>query len=294
MSREPRRVLCETKAAEVLQRFKIDQLPVDPIAIAEHCGILVEAKPVQSKGVSGMLIRHGDEYAIAYATHIESSGFQRFSVAHELGHFFLPDHPEALFASGPIHQSRAQSFTGNPFEMEADYFAAALLMPKSLFIQSAKKHEKQAEGLDVVIGIASDCGTSLTSTAIRYTELTDLPVAIIVSSQSRVEYCFMSETMRSLPGLEWPKKKSALPYGTRTLELNLDREGILNNSRLNSTTCLSEWLGTSFEIEAEEDVMGLGDYGKTLTMLVAMDSVDPEELAEEQDMIQSWRPKFRR
>ena len=57
---------------------------------------------------------------------------------------------------------------------------------------------------------------------------------------------------------------------------------------------LSDWLGISFQIEAEECVIGLGDYGKTLTMLVAIDSVDPEELAEEQDMIESWHPKFHR
>jgi hypothetical protein len=47
-------------------------------------------------GVSGMLLRNGDDFGILYATHIKSSGFQRFSISHELGHYFLPGHIDAV------------------------------------------------------------------------------------------------------------------------------------------------------------------------------------------------------
>ncbi|MGB8741579.1 MAG: hypothetical protein WCD52_15455, partial [Xanthobacteraceae bacterium] len=33
--------------------------------------------------------RHGNAFGILYATHVPSEGFQRFSVGHELGHYFL-------------------------------------------------------------------------------------------------------------------------------------------------------------------------------------------------------------
>ena len=79
-------------ADEVIQEFQFTSLPIDPFAIAREGGIEVMAKPVSAKGVSGMFIRMGEQYGIAYATHIENEGFQRFSVAHELGHNFGAPH----------------------------------------------------------------------------------------------------------------------------------------------------------------------------------------------------------
>ena len=75
--------------AEKLVRDEGLTLPINVLALAASREIHVEAKPASAKGVSGMLIRAGESYAIAYATHITSEGFQRFSIAHELGHLVL-------------------------------------------------------------------------------------------------------------------------------------------------------------------------------------------------------------
>ena len=63
----------------------ITALPVDPRAIAKEAGIAVYEKPAEP-GVSGMLIRVGNDFAIAYSTLVASEGFRRFSLGHELGH----------------------------------------------------------------------------------------------------------------------------------------------------------------------------------------------------------------
>lgn len=42
--------------------------PIDPKAIARERGIEVVEKPMESEGVSGMLVRFGNDFAIAYAT----------------------------------------------------------------------------------------------------------------------------------------------------------------------------------------------------------------------------------
>ena len=78
-------------AEKVLRERNIASLPVDPMAIAKVAGIEVMAKPASAAGVSGMLLKVGDRFGIAYATHIDNSGFQRFSVSHELGTIFCPD-----------------------------------------------------------------------------------------------------------------------------------------------------------------------------------------------------------
>src|SRR5688500_2361834 len=89
-----------TQHAEKLLRDRgITSLPVDPfrIAAAEH--ITVQEKPDTAPGVSGLLMRVGSSFGIMYATHIKNEGFQRFSVGHELGHYFLPGHIDAVFSS---------------------------------------------------------------------------------------------------------------------------------------------------------------------------------------------------
>jgi Zn-dependent peptidase ImmA (M78 family) len=112
---------------------------------------------------------------IAYATHIKSEGFQRFSIAHELGHYFLEGHPDAVFKSGDIHESRAGFGSADQIELEADHFAAGLLMPSHLFAAAAGRY---SDGLEAIKGLAADSKTSLTASAIRYAELTDAAIAL--------------------------------------------------------------------------------------------------------------------
>jgi hypothetical protein len=60
----------------VVREHNVRSLHVDPIAIANSLGIDVVAKPASDGGVSGMLIRVGNDFCIAYATHIKSPGIQ--------------------------------------------------------------------------------------------------------------------------------------------------------------------------------------------------------------------------
>jgi hypothetical protein len=94
-------------AERIVREHNIPSLPVDPIRIANSVGIEVVAKPASDGGVSGMLIRYGEQFCIAYATHITSQGFKRFTIAHELGHYFLEGHVDAIFREGSVHESRA-------------------------------------------------------------------------------------------------------------------------------------------------------------------------------------------
>src|SRR2546422_1381503 len=102
----------EVKAAE----YGFTALPIDLLKIAGKAGIVVQAKKTTG-GVSGMLLRHGDNFGILYATHIQSPGFQRFSVGHELGHYFLPGHIDAVLSDHNIHESRAGFASGDKYEM---------------------------------------------------------------------------------------------------------------------------------------------------------------------------------
>lgn len=268
-----RRLKDATLQAEILVRDESLALPIDVLALARSHDILVEAKPSTEKGVSGMLLRVGDNFAIGYATHIKSIGFQRFSIAHELGHYFL-GHADAMFCDGKtVHESQAGFGSKELIELEADHFAAGLLMPSELFKEEVARH---CDGLAAIERVAEKCQTSITSSAIRYAQLTDAAVAIIVSSKSSVDYCFASQALRAVKGYRHPVKGSVLPRDSLTRNFNQTESNIARGERSDDLTDLCAWFQADDEIEASEEVVGLGDYGKTLTIITA-DLPDEDE-----------------
>lgn len=276
--------------AEKLVRDENLSLPIDVLALAQQRDIVVEAKPEAARGVSGMLIRSGERYAIAYATHVKSEGFRRFSIAHELGHYFLPGHPDALFkAAYGVHESRAGFGSGDQIELEADHFAAGLLMPSHLF---AKEMGKYADGLAAIEKLAETCNTSLTASAIRCARLTDTAVAIVMSVGPSVEYCFASKTIRRLKGYQHLKKGAPLPHDSLTRQFNVTASNVEHAKRDEDQTDLMDWFHTDDEIEATEEVLGLGDYGKTLTIITA-DVRDEDDDDDDAEIERRWQaPKF--
>jgi hypothetical protein len=280
-----------TLAAEKMIREMDDAcLPIDPIAIARSRNIEVVPKPARDVGVSGMLIRVGEEYAIAYATHIDNKAFQRFSVGHELGHFSLPGHPDAVLNAQGIHESRAGFRSTDRYEVEADRFSAGLLMPRHLFAPAIARTQ---QGFAAVEYLAELCETSWHATAIRYAQCCPDPVAIVVTVGDRIDHCFMSDELKTLPGIDWLRKREMVPRETVTFAFNQDAAAVRNGKRADGTSNLQDWFGGPYDVEVAEDVVGLGGYGKTLTVLYEIDVPDDEEREDEESIRESLTPRFR-
>lgn len=281
------------KAEALLRDEGIDRLPVDPFAIAESREIVVQAKPDAEPGVSGMLLRHGNNFGILYATHIKSEGFRRFSVSHELGHYFLEGHVDQLLKDG-VHSSHAGFVTADPYELEADHFAAGLLMPERPFKAFM---EKLDGGLDGIEALADQCITSRTATAIRYAELSRQATAVIVSTGDTIDYCFMSDAMKTLPKLNWLRKGTKLPVSTATSDLAARPDDVLAGKRVHDEVDVRDWLGGPTSRKVLEESIGLGAYGKVLTVLssrsIGRDDGGDDDEAEEEELIESWTPRFR-
>lgn len=279
-------------AEQIVKGMGVTTLPLDPRAIAEKREIVVQAKPVEDKGCSGMLVRLGNDFAIAYATHLQNEGFENFSIAHELGHYFMPGHVEAVIqGENGMHVSRAGFNSNNKYEAEADRFAAGLLMPRHLFFPAI---EKAGQGLVAIEALATLCKTSLHATAIRYTQCTRDPVAIIVSRGGIIDHCFMSEALKQLNCIDWIKKREGVPRNTATFAFNQIPTNVEHGIRVEGTSNLQHWFGGKRRIEISEDVVGLGRYGKTLTVLYDIDLPEPEDEEDENNLIESWTPRFKR
>lgn len=109
-------------AKQLLAKFWDGRLPVDPDTIARSCGVQVDPK-FGLDGASGMFEYVGDVPVISYSV-TESSVRQRFTIAHELGHWALR-HGRS-FRDEPSNFSTSSY---SPKEKAANQFAAELLMP---------------------------------------------------------------------------------------------------------------------------------------------------------------------
>ena len=281
--------MAEREGEAVLRSLGIHSLPIHPVEIAKRHGIVVKPKPDAAAGVSGMLLRYGDTFGILYATHIASKGFQRFSIAHELGHYFLDGHIDHVLRDGP-HSSNADFSSPDPYELEADSFAAGLLMPSHLFRRELNQED---QGLAAIEALADLCQTSLTATAIRYAKLTEDVVAVVVSTGKAINLCQLSDAMKSLPEITWPKKGDLVPPSTATAEMNADPARVALLDRAEAEIDILDWLGGRRSVRGTEQVMGLGSYGRTLTVLIVDEMYEDEDDDEEEALIESWTPRFR-
>jgi Zn-dependent peptidase ImmA (M78 family) len=122
----------EERVAELLQKHSISSIPVpvDAIAVAENVLVLEQTF---NGDLSGALIKSNGLSAIA-VNGAHSSNRKRFTIAHELGHHLLThkgdeDHVDWEFTV--LRRDGKSSEASNAQEIEANIFAACLLMPKA-------------------------------------------------------------------------------------------------------------------------------------------------------------------
>ena len=113
----------------------------------------------------------------------------RFSMGHELAHYYLDSHRAYLMGGGESHGSESEFKSDAIFEREADAFAAGLLMPSRLFSSVVNKTEPT---FDTICDAASVFETSILSTAIRTAQLSHFPCGLACIRQSSLAWMFCS------------------------------------------------------------------------------------------------------
>lgn len=119
------------EARNVLKKYKLNSLPIDVEGLCEELGIDVQDEDFSSiegrvdKEISGAIWKRGNKYTILVNEN-EPWDRARFTIAHELGHYFLhvKNDPREIIASFRRDTS--------PRETEANKFAAELLMPRRM------------------------------------------------------------------------------------------------------------------------------------------------------------------
>ena len=133
------RVEPEELARRVLQDHHLEQtmpIPVIDVCLAEGI-IAVRQGTFKDPGVSGM-IRHTGEGHVIYVRAIDPPVRQRFTMAHELGHYLLHIRGDrnqdelSLIERGDVEALYRRTDQVNERERAANLFAAALLMPTTI------------------------------------------------------------------------------------------------------------------------------------------------------------------
>ncbi len=126
-SRELRRIQGAEK--DILIRYLSDY-PVKLGQLAKDLGVAIKVSSLKT-GVSGQIKREGDHYVIRVNRH-EARERQRFTIAHELSHFFL--HKPVIDSSPDGITDNVLYRSGEPerIEFEANRLAADIVMPMNL------------------------------------------------------------------------------------------------------------------------------------------------------------------
>lgn len=155
----------ESIAKNILIECGCYELPVDVKKVVEKQGInLVEHE--FGDDIYGVLVIKDGKYTIGYDKH-NSSVRQRFTIAHELGHYVLRHNKNGVNIDTltkkyqslqTVFFRNSDSSTGEFIqEREANSFAAALLMPQDLLIDKLEscKYNFDIETLSTEFGVSS-------------------------------------------------------------------------------------------------------------------------------------------
>jgi len=142
------RIQAQERAQELLDKLGLRSLPIPVEKIPKSLGALIRFSPLDQE-LSGMIFIK-DGVPIIGVNSLHHPNRQRFTIAHELGHLVLHRpilssevHVDKKF---PVLMRDALAASGTDLiEIQANNFAAALLMPKVLLEAALAKIEFDIE-----------------------------------------------------------------------------------------------------------------------------------------------------
>ena len=175
-------ILAKANAKKLLNDLFIKEpAKIDLYAIAGCENIFIEERGLASS--EGELVYKDGIGIISVDKKISEPGQKRFTIAHELGHYFNSGKKDgSYFCSGLDIRGIRQNIKA---EIDANEFAAELLMPEEWFkdYSKGKRFEKK-----VLEGLAEQFYVSLSAAALRYAEVGTHPVAVIMSKDGIVKW----------------------------------------------------------------------------------------------------------
>lgn len=236
--------------------------PADMLEVASRLEIGVFEEPLDA---DGYLLQKGKDVRILINEHLGYEGRKMFTIAHEVGHFYMPHHQAQIYR---CFGRDLEAYTrNNEMENEANEFASEFLLPS----RELDKYLKHPPNLDIITEVSATYGTSLTATAVKLVQLTYEKMAVLLSEAGEIRWVNRSRTFpywiprRQLH--EWTYAydyfaKGTLPPGSQKV--------------LASAWCE----GVSKDVELVEESVSFDRLGIVLTLLYVPVNEDEDDVFE--------------
>ena len=99
-------------------------------------------------------------------------------------------------------------------------------------------------------------------------------MAVVSSTGDIINWCFASDAIRNIQGIRMIKKGTALPPRSATAKFNKLPLNISGAKQDAGWTSMDDWFENAPQVEMKEDVVGLGGYERTLTVLYTSEAID--------------------
>lgn len=166
----------------------------------------------------------------------------RFTVAHELGHYYIEEHRTALEMNyARSHPSFIDFSSDNVVEMEADFFASSLLIPKQRLL---KDIANKKFSFALIKKLQNKYNVSLTAMLLKFASIGNHPIMIVVSIDAKIKWFKYSD--------DFPFKYINTPVGFKVPPLTVAGD-IFYNNNVNDNSDEEVYAGEWFKIWDKED-----------------------------------------
>jgi hypothetical protein len=236
-------------AHEWLRRFGVGgPEDIDLDELARCCGVLLLYVPFH--GAQAQLVRFGRR-AVIFVSTLAKRDAQRFSIAHELGHFLL-GHRGYTFED--VVRGTPLPTSAHDDEIEANAFASEFLMPRDLLGDICGIPRVD---LDLPHEISREYNVSVLASARRVTELARESCAAVFSVDRKVVWGSTSATCSPIEKGR-PLAPTSVAYGFWETGRVLDRPQDIP---------AGAWFDTTADVQIVEHAICSGEYGTVLSML---------------------------
>lgn len=304
MWRQANEMMARRVANEVLDQLGVNTYPVDLEGIAIELRCPVQDAAGFPPHCYGALALVQGEFRILVSTACPTPGLRRFTIGHEIGHASIDGHTDALNwgdqagARIALSEGHYRSMR-DPIEVEADHFGSELLMPQRW---ARPLVDVLPVGMNAIREVANQFGASLSAAAVRYAALSAAPVVVVLTKGEAIEWVAASNEVAQADFFRFNAVRTVvLPRGSATRRLAEHPDAVDRCSEASSRGPLCEWFPRApSSVSVEVDAVGLGSYGRVLTLLMCSDMPDPDELylMEESKGVEAergdWRDALRR
>lgn len=163
-------------AAALLNELDITVPPIPVEDVARHIGAeVVEEDFADDEDISGLAIRDGERRIIGVNKQ-HAPARKRFTIAHEIGHLLLhTGRPVIMDRTFVSYRDRVSGLATDTDEMQANAFAAELLMPRAMVLDEVRRLTYESGRSDADLTKALAKRFKVSEDAMRY-RLTNLGV----------------------------------------------------------------------------------------------------------------------